>query len=179
MFNLQTFLHTLAYSENDRTAERICKEGYVSQMLFGIPPCAAFTSTFTFSEDLKFHSDQSFQLTFFFSLIYFLLFILASLGFSASSGIIHVAPALCAQSMQPSLQRIPTRRDDKPCVAAVSEADMLVYNTYTTNMVCGGLYGWKNDCGKAKRKGIDAGCTWSDAWRIGQSSLKMGARGFT
>lgn len=46
-----------AYSENDRTAERICKEEYVSQMLFGIPPCAAFTSTFTFSEDLKFHSD--------------------------------------------------------------------------------------------------------------------------
>lgn len=50
-----------------------------------------------------------------------------------------------------------------------------VYNTHTTNMVYGGLYGWKNDCGKTKRKGIDAGCTRSDAWHIGQSSLKMGA----
>lgn len=53
---------------------------------------------------------------------------------------------------------------------------MLVYNTYTTNMVYGGLYGWKNDRGKAKRKGTDAGCTRSDARHIGESSLEMGAR---
>ena len=27
-----------------------------------------------------------------------------------------------------------------------------------------------------KRKGTDAGCTRSDAWHIGESSLEMGAR---
>lgn len=39
-------------------------------------------------------------------------------------------------------------------------------------MVYGGLYGWKNDCGKAKRKGTDAGCTRSDAGISGKAVSK-------
>ena len=143
------------------------KEEYVSQMLFGIPPCAAFTSTFTFSEDLKisFRSIISIYLLFqfdvfsaFYSRITRLFCFLRNNPYCSGSlhsiSAIFVAENFCL-------------RDDKPRFAAVSEADMLVYNTYTTNMVYGGLYGWKNDCGKAKRKGTDAGCTRSDAWHIG------------
>ena len=60
----------------------------------------------------------------FFDFIYFPLFILASLGFLASSGIIHIAPAFCAPSILPSLQSSPTRLEDNPHLAAASEADI-------------------------------------------------------